>query len=214
MAPRRHTLEASTRTIIGKEVEKLRRAGQTPGIVYGPVVPTPIPVAVDAKTAQRMYTDFGSNLLINLTIDRATYTVYMRNVDHDRLRRNIRHIEFYAPNLRLAMTTDIPVVFLGEPGEARAVLTRGLERISVQGLPDALPAVIEVDLSNLSAIGQSIHVSDLNLGDDVTVLSGGDELIVRLDAPQMVVAEEPETGAEAEVGEPAAGEGSAEEAAE
>lgn len=203
MKPLRHTLEASTRTVLGKEVEKLRRLGQTPGIVYGPVVATPAPVSVETKTLEKMYVDFGSNLLITLEVERKSYTVYMRNVDIDRLKRRPRHVEFYAPNLTIVMTADVPLVFTGEPGEERSVVTHGRERISIQGLPEAIPAVIEVDLSTLQEIGDAIHVSDLSFPDDVTVLTDTAEMVARLDAPQISAAAEEEEEAAAAEGEEA-----------
>ncbi len=208
MRPRRHTLEASARTILGKDVKKLRRNGQTPGIIYGPVIPTPMPVSVDTKILEKTYHDFGSNLLIELQVAADSYVVYLRNVDIDRLRRQPRHVEFYAPNLTVAMTSDVPIVFTGEPGEARSVVTHGRNSIQIQGLPEAIPAVIEVDLSALAEIGQAIHVSDLSFPDNVTVLVDPAEMVVRLDAPQIAAVEEVEEEAEAE------GEAPAEEAAE
>lgn len=213
MTTKRHTMSAEQRTMIGKEVEKLRRAGETPGIVYGPVIETPVPVQVDTRILERMYINFGSNLLIDLKVARKTYTVYMRNLDMDRLRRRPRHIEFYAPNLTIAMTADVPFVFTGEPGEARSVITHIHERIQLQGLPEALPAVIEVDLSALKEIGDSIRVADLSFPDDIEVLLDAEELVVRLDAPQVAIIEEEEAEAAEEAGE-ATEEAAAEESAE
>lgn len=190
MRSRRHTLTASPRTLIGKEVERLRRAGETPGIVYGPVVETPVPVQVDTRTLEKMYVDFGSNLLIDLKVARKTYTVYMRNVEIDRLRRRPLHVEFYAPNLNVAITSDVPLVFTGQVGDDRAVVTHVHDHVQVHGLPEAIPAVVEVDLSRLQEIGQAIHVADLAFPDNVTVLTDANEVVVRLDAPQVVAVEE------------------------
>jgi large subunit ribosomal protein L25 len=195
---KRHALEATKRTVLGKEVSKLRRVGQTPGVVYGPVVETPAPVSVDTKTFEKMYHDFGANLLIDLQVDGSSYTVYMRHVDIDRVQRRPRHVEFYAPNLTISMTTDVPLNLVGEPAIEPAVITHGQDRIHVQGLPDAIPAVIEIDLANLKEYGDAIHVSDLRVPEGVTILNDPTDMVIRLDAPAIVAAEEDAAEEEAE----------------
>ena len=42
----RQSIQATTRTVIGKDTKKLRRNGEVPGVVYGPVVEDPISVTV------------------------------------------------------------------------------------------------------------------------------------------------------------------------
>lgn len=197
----RHELAASTRSVIGKDTKKLRRSGVVPGVVYGPVIDQPVSVSVDMKEIDRTYVAYGPNVLIDLLVDESKYTVYMRHMTMDRLKRQPMHIEFFAPNLKVEINTSIPVVVVGQPTLDSGVLMYGREAIDVRGLPDNLPAVIEVDVSGLAEIDQTIHLRDVAIPEHVTVMTDLDEMIVKLAAPQLEVVEEVEEGAEA----PAAG---------
>lgn len=206
----RHELTASMRSVIGKETKKLRRGGVVPGIVYGPVVESPLSVSVNMKEIDRAYIDYGPNVLIDLNIDDETYTVYMRHMSIDRLRREPIHVEFFAPNLKVVITTSIPLMIIGEPANDTGVLTHGREAVDVRGLPTSLPSQLEVDVSGLAEIDQTIHLRDLAIPDGVELLTDPDEMIVKLSAPQLEVVEDGEA-VEGEDGEAA---GEASEAAE
>ncbi len=186
----RHSLTAEPRVITGKDTKKLRREGITPGVIYGPVVSEPLSVSVNAKELDRIYTALGPNALINLQVDGGTHTVYMRHLSMDRLKKQPIHIEFFAPNMRVEITTSIPVNLAGEPANTDSVLTRGRETVDVRGLPDALPSTIDVDVSVLAEIEQTILVRDLNLPAGVTVITDPEEMLVKLSAPVMEI--EPE----------------------
>ena len=210
--PQRHTLQANPRTVLGKDTAKLRRQGVAPGVIYGPVVPDPISVSVDMKELDRMYYAYGSNSLIDLKLDGATYTVYMRQVQMDRLKRQPLHAEFFAPNMRVEITTSIPVMYVGEPGNTDGVVTHGHDALEVRGLPDALPPAIEVDLSALTEIDQAIHASDITLPAGVEMLADPEVMIVKLSAPALQAAAE-EEAADVELQEAAEAGGAEEEAA-
>ena len=199
----RHTIQASVRTIQGKETKRLRRQGQLPGVVYGPVVTDPISVTVDMKELDRMYHAYGSNLLVDLHVDGGTYPVYMRTVTMDRMVRLPQHVEFYAPNMRIEMNASVPVMIVGEPENTDGLLTLTRETIDVRGLPDSLPSSFEVDVTGLAEIDQAIHVSDLTAPEGVEILTDGEEMIVKLSAPVLQIEPEEEVS-EGEIEEAAA----------
>lgn len=186
----RHTIEASIRTTLGKETKRLRKEGQLPGVVYGPIVSDPISVTVDMKELDRMYHAYGSNLLINLTVDGGTYPVYMRRVTIDRMARLPQHVEFYAPNMQIVMNASVPVLIVGEPENTEGLLTIARETIDVRGLPDSLPASFEVDVSGFTEIDQAIYVKELEVQEGVEILTDSEEMIVKLSAPTLVREEE------------------------
>lgn len=188
----RHSLTAEPRLILGKDTKKLRRAGVTPGVIYGPIVSEPLSVSVNAKELDRMYYALGPNALINVEMDGGTHTVYMRHVSIDRLKRAPIHVEFFAPNMRVEITTNIPISLVGEPANPDLVLTRGREALDVRGLPDALPSTIEVDVSGLAEIDQAIHLSDIALPAGVEFLNDPEEMLAKLSAAVMEIEPEDE----------------------
>jgi large subunit ribosomal protein L25 len=119
------------------------------------------------------------------------------------------------------LIVDVPLV---PTGTSRAVvdeggtLLHGIESVRVRALPDHLPQSIEYSIESLVDFDASIHVSDLAIPDDVTLLTDPDEVVAKVQAPrveieEVPVAEEGEEGeaAEGEEGEAATAEGGAAE---
>ena len=75
-------------------------------------------------------------------------------------------------------------------GEAPAVAgKKGLLRIAhseinIEAIPSKVPSEITIDISGLNEVGDSIKVSDLNLGKDITILEEADMEIVSISALQ------------------------------
>lgn len=186
----RHTLQATTRTVIGKETAKLRREGIVPAVIYGPVVEKPLSVSVDMRELDRMYHAYGANLLIDLRLEGLSHTVYMKTVSIDRLKRQPIHAEFYAPNMRVAITGNVPVIHIGEVSNDSGVILNAQESVELRGLPDALPPAVEVDISVLREYDDAIYARDLVLPEGVELLTDPDAMLVKLNAPALITDDE------------------------
>ena len=83
----------------------------------------------------------------------------------------------------------------------------------IRALPDHLPQSIEYSVESLVDFDTTIHVRDLTIPDDVTLLTDGDEIIAKVQAPRVEEVVGPaEVGEGAPEGEEAA-EGAAAEGA-
>jgi len=71
-------------------------------------------------------------------------------------------------------------------------LHQSLTSLNIECLPDKLPHEIEVDLSPLTELGQAIHVKDLGLSTDITVINDPEQLIVKISETAAAKAEEGE----------------------
>lgn len=219
--PDRPTLEATERTVIGKKVKALRRDGKVPGVLYGTVVDTPIPVTLDARDLYRTYIDYGSISLIDVTLNGDVHTVYIRDVQQDEISREPLHVELFAPNLLNKMTASVPVILVGESPNLDGVVTQLRDSVELEGLPTDLPGAIEVDVSSLEEIEDAIYASEITVPDNVEMLTDPEEMLVRLmevrvveEEEEVVEGEELEEGAEPAEGEEAAEEGEEEAPAE
>ena len=101
----------------------------------------------------------------------------------NRLARLPEHVEFYAPNMRIVMTASVPVILVGEPENTDGLLTQARETVDIRGLPDSLPSSFDVDISVLAEIDHAIYVSDLAIPEGVELLTDGEEMLVKLNAP-------------------------------
>jgi large subunit ribosomal protein L25 len=91
-----------------------------------------------------------------------------------------------------------------------------IEHVRVRALPDHLPQSIHYSIDSLRTFEDAIHVRDLEIPEDATLLTDADEVVAKVLPPRVeeepVVAEaaEGDEGAEGEAGEGESAEGGAE----
>lgn len=188
----RVSLEATRRNGIGKgAARQLRRTGQVPAVVYGRGVEA-TPVAVDGKTLKTvLHTDAGLNVLIDLAIaadsGRRTQTVMVKELQRGIFLREITHVDFHTISLEEKLEARVPLKFIGTAkGIADGgVLEALLREIVVECLPTQIPEDIEVNISEL-AIGDTLHIRDLTIPANVTVVNPPEEAVVTVAAIKVV----------------------------
>jgi large subunit ribosomal protein L25 len=195
-------LSAQPRTITGKKVKKLRREGLLPGVVYGPGMEGFENLVLGEREFQRVYSHAGSSALLNLTIEGgATRPVLIHQVQHDALRRQLIHVDFFAQDMLALLTVSVPLALTGESVGVtlhRGIVTQQLSEIQIRSLPDGIPAALEVDLSRLTEIGAQLTAGDIALPQGVSLVTPADEIIVKIDAPAVEEAAAAEAGETAE----------------
>lgn len=202
-------LRAEPRTVLGKQVKQLRRAGRLPGVVYGPLLGGTHSVTVDTRELTRFYQTFGGSTLFSLVWKGGREQVFIREVQVDPVRHTAVHVDFFAPNLRKDVSATVPLVFSEENDLAEGILQTNLTEISVTGLPALIPAALEVDVSGLIAIHDAVRVSDLVLPEGISVALDPEEIVANRIAEAAPEAEPEVEAAEGEAadGESAEGEG-------
>lgn len=196
-------LEAQPRAITGKKVSQLRRSGLVPVVVYGPKN-EPKNLQIEYRPLQLALMNAGGTHLIDIKSDGGSMTVLARDVQRDILRGDILHVDFFAVDLKAKINIDVPIHFVGEsPAVAarKGILLTGPAMLSIDTLPSHLIDEVEVDLSSLLEVGDAIHVRDLKLGEDITVLNDPDEMIARVSQTSAARSEEAEEAEEAAAGE-------------
>ncbi len=189
-----YTLEAQPRTIIGKKVKQLRRQGLVPVSVVGPKI-EPFNLQIPYRPLQVTLMNAGGTHLIDLQVDGDTTTVLARQVQRDVLRGDILHVDFFAVDMASTIKTDVPIHFIGESAAVAArigILITGPTVITIETLPSNLIGQIEIDLSPLVNVGDSIHVRDLDLGPDIAIINDPNEMIAQISQPSAARAEEEE----------------------
>jgi len=195
------TLEAQPRTLTGKQVKQLRANELVPAIIYGPKQEGARAIQIPTKELQGSLKAAGGTNLIEIAVGKEKINVLVRDVQRGILRGELLHVDFYAVDLNVAITTEVPVVHVGESElleNGQAMLITEITQVEVECLPDRIPSHLELDLSSLTEIGQGLTVADLKVPADVTILSNADDILVRLDYAAAQVTEEEE---ELEAGE-------------
>lgn len=198
-------LRAEPRTVLGKQVKALRRAGRIPGVVYGPVINGTIPVTVDTRELTKFYSNFGSSTLFTLQWDGGSQPVFIREVQVDPVRHTPLHVDFYAPNLNVETTAMVPVTPTEPNPDAVGILNVLHAEVPVRGLPTHIPPELTVDVSKLVEVGDTVRVGDVALPSDLAIDLPEDEVLVQLVAES--TPEEAEAEGEAAAEEAGAAEG-------
>ncbi len=197
-------LHAEMRTIVGKQVRRLRREGWIPAVIYGPGIESR-PLQVRRREAEAVLAEAGTSQLISLHVsgEKKPLHALVREVQRDPISREPLHIDFYHVEMDKPITVDVPLVLVGES----PVVERGLgillqqrESIEIECLPKDLVEAIEVDLTTLTEVGQEITVADLAIPANIRVLADPDEVIVSVSPVEEAEEEmeEEEVAAEAE----------------
>ena len=197
MSTARPTLAAEHRDVTGKAVAHLRRAGRLPAVVYGHHVDSSN-VSVDAHDFELLRKHAGPNALVDLSVDgKKAQPVLINQVQVHPVNRRLLHADLFLVRMTEELTVDVPLVAIGESTAvtlAGGTLLHPIETVKVRALPDHLPQSIEYSVESLIDFETTLHVRDLVVPSDVTLLTDGDETIAKVQAPRVeevvVVAEE------------------------
>ena len=203
-------LEVQQRDAFGKQhARALRRNGIVPAILYGRAQDT-LTIQLDARTFKQFLRTHGENVIINMQVgDGNTETAIIKEIQrHPVEKQMLIHADFIRISLDEPVTSTVPIILEGNPPGVQegGILEAPLRQVTLHCLPLQLPSDISVDVSGL-AIGDAVHVSDLNLGDDVEILDEPERVIAMVSQPRMEI-EEPVEDEEGEgEGEEASAEG-------
>ncbi|NUT62599.1 50S ribosomal protein L25/general stress protein Ctc [Herbaspirillum sp. C9C3] len=181
---------------------RLRRAGQTPGIVYGgTAAPTNIAVDHNALYHALKKETFHSSIL-DLEIDGKVEQVLLRDFQVHAFKQLVLHVDFQRVDASQKLHTKVPLHFVNAEISPAVKLHAGIishvaAELDVTCLPKNLPEFIEVDLAKLD-VGQSIHLADLKLPNGVTAVTQENLTIATATVPAGQVAAEGEAAGGAE----------------
>ena len=180
---------------------RLRRAGQTPGIVYGGTA-APLNIAVDHNALYHALKKetFHSSIL-DLEIEGKVEQVLLRDFQVHAYKQLVLHVDFQRVDASQKLHTKVPLHFVNAEVSPAVKLHGGIishvaAELDVTCLPKNLPEFIEVDLAKLD-VGQSIHLADLKLPNGVTAVTQENLTIATATVPAgQVSAEGAAAGAE------------------
>jgi large subunit ribosomal protein L25 len=131
------------------------------------------------------------------------------------LTRQLMHVDFFQVRKGEKMTMDVPIVLVGEApamkGKGR-ILSHGINVLSIECLPEKVPPQIDVDISVLTELDQSLHVKDIVLDPEIEVKDDPEQMVVKVTEIIIKIEEEAKPAAEAVAAEGEEAEGAEEKA--
>jgi large subunit ribosomal protein L25 len=158
-------MTATPRAITGDRVRHLRAEGQIPAVLYGKGMDA-VNLQVDARELAATLKIAGESTLVYLSVGKESYPVIIHDVHRDPLKGSIVHADFYKVRLDEKIKTMVPVVFTGESAavkDLKGIFVRNVNEVEVEALPQDLPHEVTVDISAITALGQSITLADIKV---------------------------------------------------
>lgn len=216
MSTARPSIAAARRGVTGKKVSGIRREGRLPAVVFGRGLASDS-LSIDTHEFEQLRRHAGANALIDLSIDgEKAAPVLVHGVQLHRVTQRPLHVDLYVVRMTEELTVDVPLV---PEGESEAVSTNGgtlmhvTEHVRVRALPDHLPQSIHYSVESLRTFDDLIHVSDLEIPADATLLNDPTEIVAKVLPPRVEEVVEPVEPAEGEAAEGEAAEGETTEGA-
>lgn len=204
------TLTASAGRETGtRPSRRLRREDLIPGVVYGEGKDA-ISLTVERRELRRaLSTDAGQNALITLTVDGTDYLTVVKELQRHPVRREVTHVDFLTVDPDAPIEVEVPIHLVGEAKEVSqngGITEQRLMAIRVLVKPNAIPDVIEADVSSLT-LTTTITAEDLPLPAGVELVTDPEQAVVTAELTRAAVTarNDGDEEGDAEAGESEAG---------
>lgn len=159
--------------------EKLRDAGKLPGLLYNKHMNQK--VFVELGEFDKVFRNASIHQVITLELpDGSEQPTLVRQLNLDKRKRRPSHVDFYALS-DAPVEMFIPFKIVGTAAGVRngGVMDIVHRDIEVRVSPKNIPPFIQVDVSGLN-IGDSLHLSDIQLPEGVKTMMSPKETIVAI----------------------------------
>jgi len=204
---KKYQLTVTAREGTGRSASRrLRKADKIPAILYGKHT-NPETLAVSSPDFVKLLKEIaGRAALIELKRDTGAAALsFLQEVQRDPITDRYLHVDLQEVKENEKMVINVAISIIGESTGVKnegGILETASHRLRIRCLPQDLPPVIEVDVTELK-VGEAIHVSGLKPVAGVEFLDDKHQAVVLCVAPpaEEVAAVTPEAAAAA----PAAG---------
>jgi len=191
-------LVARVRKTKGKgAAKKLRKMAQVPAVFYGPKTES-VMLAVDYPELERLLKQGSSdNVILDLQVQSdqgsKTHKAIIKDILMDPVKDIYLHADFYEISMDKEITVDVPIHLVNSPVGVTegGILQHTRRKLNISCLPDKMIDALELDVSGL-AIGDSLHVEDIELPEGIVSLEEGHLTVATVAAPTIVEEEEEE----------------------
>jgi len=155
-------IAAQPRDITRRKVRQLRREGLVPVVVYGPVTEN-VNLQVFSRDLDTALHQGAYSQLLTVEVEGGdVHNVLVREVQRDPVSHAYVHADFYAVDMSQEQEVSVTVHSIGDPAELAIgfMIYQALDSVDIRALPSAIPAAIDVDISDLT-LENSVSISDL-----------------------------------------------------
>lgn len=184
-------LKATKRSEVGtRKSRALRAGGQIPAVLYGHGQES-LSVALNEHEVD-VAIHHGARLL-EVELDGAIHNVLIKAVQWDTFGKECIHVDLTRVDLDERVTVTVPVVLRGSPIGVNdgGMLQQSLAELSIECAVRAIPDDVHVLINDMK-IGDSLHVSDLELPAGAVLVSDADAQVCAVVVVEEELVEEAE----------------------
>lgn len=159
-------------------LRQLRQSGRVPGVVYGEKSGSQA-IHVDAKELNKVARTGRSEFFELKVDDGSSFPALIKEVQQQN--GKWVHVDFQQVSKNKPIRVKIPLHYIGtaEGTKGTGALQVQTTELEVEGLPDALPSGLNIDVTSLG-IGDKLVAADVSLPEGVTLLTSEEELLASI----------------------------------
>ncbi len=172
------TLTANKRSKADR-LEAIRIKGMIPAVVYGARVEN-TSISVPSVSFEKTLKMAGESSTIVLDLEGTKIDVLIHDVQVDPIKGHPIHIDFLAVDMNKPVEVQVPLEFSGisqAEKDGLGTLVKVMHEIEIKALPKDLPHSIIVDISSLVTLSDQIHVKDLKVAKEISILTDENEVV-------------------------------------
>jgi large subunit ribosomal protein L25 len=171
-----------------EKVNKVRKDGFVPGVVYGGNLAHSLPVKFEEKRLKKLLRRTYDPRL-QVKINNEITSCVIQEVQRDSITGKLIHIALQVINDKTPLKINVPVVFCGQDTLQKRGLALQITRpeIMIRGGQEALPEYVEVDVST-KRLGEKITVADVTIKNNLRVINAGNEILAVVTAVKLGLA--------------------------
>ncbi|HBQ26758.1 MAG TPA: 50S ribosomal protein L25 [Syntrophomonas sp.] len=172
-------------------LNELKRSGFVPGTLYGKGIENQA-ISLVSKQLSRIFQVHGSRGLFSLEIDGDSgLMVVVREIQRNPITGQITHVDFWKVRLDEKINSTVGISIVGEEEIMKkgGILQTGTKEIEIYCLPQDIPETLVYDIAALE-IGDKVTVADLQVPQEVEIVTDLDTMVATVLAPTLTTEDE------------------------
>ncbi len=166
-------LKLQKREVLGKKVKNLRKDGLTPAVVYNSKGDS-TNTSMNSSDADWLYRNTTSTSIIDTQIDKDSFKTLVKEFSINPVTEDIYHVSLFQIDESAPMVFTVPFNIIGVSPAVKnnlGVLVNVLDSIEVRCKLSDLKPYIEIDISKLDTVGQTINVDDIKFPEGMSLIN-------------------------------------------
>ena len=166
-------LQLQKRDVTGKKVRHLRKEGLTPAVVYNAKGES-LNVVMNTTDADWINRNTTSTSILDTNLDKDSFKTLVKELNINPVTDEINHVALFKIDESAPMVFTVPFNIIGISPAVKnnlGVLVNVLDSIEVRCKLSDLKPYIEIDISKLDTVGQTINVNDIKLPEGMSLIN-------------------------------------------